>query len=164
MAQYKANAVDFRNFILTANDVPLGELKYTKWHSYQADVLLSNHTKSQLVSKGIWNSTIELKEGNVSLLTYKMGLKGIIITTQINGLIEKYLFKLKDILGSKYVLLDADKKELLTVKAKYNLKKWRYDYIILTSDAFEELKIKDQFLLTILHSIIYHNNVMAAVV
>jgi len=156
MGQYKANSTNSRNFILTMDNVNIGELKYTKWYSFNAEIVLANNSLFQLIPKGFWDSKIELLKGEKTLLVFEMGWKGIVIHSHLNGSEKKYLLKLKGLLSSTYILIDTAEKELLAVDANFNWSKLNFDFNLETSNEFDNFDNKELLLLTTLHCINYY--------
>ena len=85
MANYKANSENSKNVILKLDNQKLGELRYQKWYSFNAEIELVEGEKYQLEPKGFWDAKIELKKGSKTLLDFKMGWKGIMIRTFFNA-------------------------------------------------------------------------------
>lgn len=162
MGQYKANSTNSQNFKLTFENEIKGELIYGKWYSFDANIQLSNGSKYQLVSTGIWDSKIELRDDTKTLLEFKMGWDGIIIKTLFKTNETNYLLKLKGILNGKFVLIDADKMELLAAEANFKWRTFNYDYKIETVDEFDTLDEKELLILTTLHCINYYMAIMIA--
>jgi len=151
MAHYKASSDNTRTFHLIKNNEISGTLKYNKWFSFEAEISLPNNAQYLLKPKGLWDSTVELKQADNTLLEFKMGWKGIVIKTWLNGAETTYLLKLKGLLSSKFVLVDAAEKELLAIESDFDLSKFRLDYSLETTSEFEALKGKELLLLTTLH-------------
>ena len=91
-----------------------------------------------------------------------MGWNGIVIKTYFNGNEKSYLLKTKNLLSSKFVLIDAVENELLVVDTDFKWKKLSFDYTIDTSMEFESAANKEIMLLTILHCINYYLMIIAA--
>lgn len=164
MGYYKAKSVNSTTFTLTQSEISLGELIYSKWYSFTADILLADHSKYELMPKDFWDSTIELKKNEEILLHFKMGWKGILINTKFDYIERSYLLKLKGFLNNKYVLLDTNENELLAVESEFKWVNLRFDYTIATSEEFDNYHNKELFLLTIIHCINYHITMIAAAV
>lgn len=162
MGHYKANSTDARNFSLTFDDRKIGELIYTKWYSFNAEILLSNAKRYQLESKGFWESKIELKDGEKILLEFKMGWKGIIINSFLEGKQETFLLKIKGLLSSKFMLIDTNNNELMAAETDFKWSKFNYDYLIETAADFEKFTNKELLLLTMLHCINYYMSIAAS--
>jgi hypothetical protein len=162
MGTYKANSTDSLNFNLTFDNQKIGELVYEKWYSFKANIQMPDGNKFQLEPKGFWESKIELKDATKTLLEFKMGWNGIIIKTFFNTTEESYLFKLKGLLGSEFILINTEKKELLVVECDFKWNKLDYDYTIETTQEFDNFTNKDLLLLTILHCINYYITITAS--
>ena len=162
MVSYKANSTNLRNFSLTLNKETVGELIYKKWYSFTAEILLSNGAKYDLEPKGFWESKIELKDGDSTLLEFKMGWRGIVIKTFFNKKEATFLLKASGLLSRKFVLLNTDKEELLAAEADFKWSKFNYDYNIETTEEFERFDQKEALLLTIPHCINYYMTLVAA--
>ncbi|QBZ98683.1 hypothetical protein [Flavobacterium sangjuense] len=154
MGHYKANSTNSREFSLTMNNSNIGELKYSKWYSFKADILLADNSIYQLEPKGFWDSKIELKKDDKVLLYFEMGWKGIVI--HFNDSDKKYLLRLKSLWSSNYILIDTDEKELLAVETDFKWSKLTFDFNIETSNEFDNFENKEVLLLTTLHCINYY--------
>jgi hypothetical protein len=155
MNEYIAISKNFRKYILLADQHPLAEMNYLYWYSLKATIKLSDSTQFLLKPKGIWNSTIELWKDEEVLLNYKLGWKGVNIKIQSEGIEESYLLKSKGIFSYKYILIDSNKKVLLTIKPKYKWNRFNFDFAIESTEQFEQLNLKESLLLTIVHCINY---------
>jgi hypothetical protein len=155
MNEYIAISKNFRKYILLADQHPLAEMNYLNWYSLKATIKLSDSTQFLLKPKGIWNSTIELWKDEEVLLNYKLGWKGVNIKIQSEGIEESYLLKSKGIFSYKYILIDSNKKVLLTIKPKYKWNRFNFDFAIESTEQFELLNLKESLLLTIVHCINY---------
>ena len=80
-----------------------------------------------------------------------MGWNGIIIKTFFNTTEESYLFKLKGLLSSEFILINTEKKELLVVECDFKWNKLDYDYTIETTQEFDNFTNKN---LLVRHNII----------
>ena len=156
MGNYKANSINSTNFKLSNDNVNIGELKYTKWYSFKAEILLANNSRYQLEPKGFWDSKIEVKKEDKILLDFKMGWKGIVIKTNFNEIEKSYLLKLKGLLSSKFILIDTHDNELAALTTDFKWNKLNFDYVIETSNEFEHFENKELLLLTILHCVNYY--------
>lgn len=162
MAHYTANSTNSKNFSLNVNDQTLGQLIYNKWYSFDAEIIMADHTKYTLESKGFWDSKIELKDASSTLLEFKMGWKGIEIKTFYGNKEETFLLKLTGLLSSKFVLIDTEKRELVAAETNFKWSTLNYNYTIETSETFEDFENKELLLLTVLHCINYYMTVIAA--
>lgn len=163
MAQYRANATNSRNFNLTKHNQNIGELIYEKWYSFNAQVMMENGAKYHLAPKGIWDSKIELKdENNCVYLEFKMGWSGIVINTFFNDKKETFLLKLRGLLSNKFVLISANKEELLVAETDFKWNKLNFDMNFETTPQFDNISNQDLFLVTVLHCINYYMTMFAA--
>lgn len=162
MGHYKANSINSHNFNLTSDDQQIGALVYSKWYSFNADILLADGSKYELKSKDLWDSKIELKDSSQNtLLEFKMGWKGILIKCFFDTKETTYLLKLKGLFSNKFTLIDAEKTELLVAETDFKWSKFSYDYHIETTPVFEQLGNSKLFLLTLLHCVNYYMNSIA---
>lgn len=81
MANYIAKSTNSLSFYLTSDDEKIGELIYEKWYASNAEIKTFNGANFHLKSKGLWNSKIELKDGEKTILEFKLGWNGILIKT-----------------------------------------------------------------------------------
>ncbi len=163
MGHYKATSRNLKNLSLSIENKSVGELIYPKWYTFNAEITLHEKGKYSLISTGFWDAKIELRQGELTLLNFKMGWKGIQIHTFFNGKSDHYLLQRKGLLNSKYVLLDIDENELVTVECDFQWNKLHYDYNITTTGDFDDLENKELLLLTILHGINYNMNMTTVV-
>lgn len=161
MANYTATSRNSRTFILSNESGTLGELIYPKWYTFNAEIVLNKTSKYQLELDGFWDSKIKLKEGDVVLLEFKIGWNGVELHSNLDGKSERYLLKLKGFFSSKYILVDAQDKELLEAEFDFKWKKLEYDYNIITSKSFENLNNKELLILTTLHCINYYLTIIS---
>ena len=154
MGQYIANSVNVKDFTLSLNNVDIGVLRYTKWYSFEAGIVLADHSSYQLQPKGFWKSKIELTKDNEKWLDFEMGWKGIIINFSNSE--EKYLLQLKGFLDSRFVLVDTNEKELLAIEADFKWKKFIMDFNIETSNEFDSFENKEILLFTTVHCVNYY--------
>ncbi|TXK36664.1 hypothetical protein FVR03_17165 [Pontibacter qinzhouensis] len=163
MSNYKANSTNSTDFNLETKGISVGKLKYGKWYSFKAEVVLADNSHYQLEPKGVWDSVIELQKDGKTLLEFEMGWKGIVIKTLFKGVEKKYLLKLTGILSSKFVLIDTDEKMLLAVDADFKWTSFNFDFQIETTSEFEEFENKELLLLTTLHCINYYITFISSV-
>ena len=156
MANYKANSTNSLNFNLTSDNKKIGELVYEKWYASKADLQISDGNKYQLEPKGFWDSKIELKDKEKTLLEFKLGWNGIIIKTFFNDIEENYMLELKGFSTSKFILTDSKKSELLVADLGSKLNNLNYDFNIETNPEFDNFPNKDVLILAILHCINYY--------
>ena len=160
MGQYQVNSSNSRNFDLTKDNIHLGELSYPKWYTFNAEIILADLSRYQLVPQGRWDATIQLKQDHKTLMDFKMGWKGIILSNITDGNRDEYLLTLKSLLSSKYVLMDANGKELLGIELELKWNQSHFDYHILTVDEFDNFYHPELFLLTTIHAVNYYLTVV----
>ena len=97
MGQCRVNSSNSRDFNLTKDNIHLGELAYPKWYTFNAEILLADLSRYQLVPQGRWDATIELKQDHKTLMDFKMGWKGIILSNISDENREEYLLTLKSL-------------------------------------------------------------------
>lgn len=156
MANYKANSVNSTDFNLTTNGAPIGRLKYEKWYSFKAEIILPDNSSYWLEPKGFWDSKIELQKNDITLLMFEMGWKGIVIKTFFEGIEKRYLLKSKGLLSNKFLLIDTDERTLLAATADFKWRRLDFDYDIETSNEFDNFTNKELLLLTTVHCLNYY--------
>ncbi len=154
MGHYKVNSTNSRNFSLTKNNAVIGELTYSKWYSFNAEIALADQSIYTLEPKGFWDSKIELKKEGKALLYFAMGWKGIVVHFIDSE--EKFLLKPKGLLSSKYILVDTNETELLTVEPDFKWNKLSLDFNIETSTEFDNFEKNEVLLLTTIHGVNYY--------
>src|SRR5690606_12403059 len=116
MANYVANSTNSLVFYLTSDNDMIGELIYEKWYASNAEIKTSKGAKFHLKAKGIWNSKIELKDGEKTILEFKLGWNGVLTKTFFNDFEECFSLRIKGFSIDKFILTDSDKKELLVAQ------------------------------------------------
>lgn len=101
----------------------------------------------------MWNSKIELKDQEKTLLEFKLGWNGILIKTFFNDLEKKYLLRIKGLSSNKFILTDAEKNEILVAEMDTKWDNLNYKYTINTTDEFENFPHKNIMVLALLHCI-----------
>lgn len=161
MTAYNVSSGDARKFSLTKNESLIGDLVYEQWFSFKSRILLVDNSGFTIEPKGFWGTTIELKDNDNVLLSFKMGWSGnIIIHSRLNNIEEDYIFKQKGLLKSTFVLTDAASQELLAMTPDFKWNKLNYDYSIATTDSFDALQSQDILLLTAVHCANYYMAMM----
>lgn len=159
MANYIANSTNSLTFYLNSDNEKIGELIYKKWYASNAEIKLTNGDTFQMKPKGIWNSKFELKDGEKTILEFKLGWSGILIKTFFNDNEESYLLRMKGFPSYKFTLTDIEKRELLVAVMDIKLNNLNYKYTINTTDEFESIANKDIIALSLLHCINYYINI-----
>lgn len=160
MTEYKVKSDDRKKFSFTNNDNLIGDLTYDQRYSLNADILLANGSKYQIIPKSDFAMTIELKNEENILLTFKMNSKGnITINTKFENVEQHYIFKHRGTWKSTYALLDSEEEELLVIETDFKWDKFDQNYNISTSDTFDKSQNNDILLLTTIHCINYYQYV-----
>ncbi len=153
--QYQAVSEGIKKLILTNNHATIGSIVFNKWSATKAAIISDNKTY-QIAPKGIWNTTIQLKENDALLLYFKMNWKGgIIITTKFTLIEDQFTFKQAGFLKNDYLLLNEAGDELLTIKPHFKWTKFAYNYTITTTTLFDNNPHQNLLLLTALYCVIY---------
>lgn len=162
MGNYIANLSNSTNFILTENNEKLGELNYKKWYNFDAEIILKDNQKYQLVACGVWEQKIELKQNDLKFAEFKMGWNGIIINTYFENTESSYLLKQKGMLNYIFTLTNTKNQELVVAIPDFKWTKLNYNYNIETVAEFDHLLQNELLLFTILHCLNYYMTVMIA--
>ena len=157
MEEYQAKSNKFLSFEVTKGDKLVGKLSYQSWFKFNAVMEIANNATYQVEPKGFWGTTIELRDGEKVIITFKMNWIGeIVVQTYFNELEKGYIFKQKSILKESFMLLDQKGIELLVMKPHFKWSKMNYEYQITTTDAFEAFSNKEVLLMTSLHCANYY--------
>ena len=156
MANYIAKSTNSLSFYLTSDDEKIGELIYEKWYASNAEIKTFNGANFHLKSKGLWNSKIELKDGEKTILEFKLGWNGILIKTFFQNSEKYYILRTKGISSNKFILTDSEKKELLVAEMDTKLDNLNYKYSIRTTNEFESFRNKNILVLALLNCINYY--------
>lgn len=162
MAFYKANSTNSRNFKVTLENQEIGELLIKKWYSFDADLIMSDGKNYQLITKGFWDSKVELIDGSQTLLDFKMGWKGIVIKTYFDNQERQYLLKLQGFINIKFILIDESDQELSVASTDFKWLTLNFNYDIETTASFDQLRNRDLLLMTMLHCINYYISYLSA--
>lgn len=162
MRELTVTSTDIRKFSMTENESELGRLDYTSWFSFKAEITLYDSKVYEVAPKGFWGTTIEVKDGEDVLLSFKMHWNGsIIIKTFFEGNQQDFIFKHKGLFKNAYVLLDKEEQELAVMQPDFKWMKFRYDYAISGSDVFKKAEHNNLLFLTIVHCANYYMSMMS---
>jgi hypothetical protein len=157
MAEYQAKLSNSLSFDVTKDDKLIGKLSYKSWFTFNAIIEIENNSNYQVEPKGFWGTTIELKDGEKVLLTFKMNWNGeIVVQTYFKDFEKDYIFKQRGVFKTSFILIDQDEIELLAMKPHLKWKKMNYEFQITTSDTFETFSNKGILLITSLHCANYY--------
>ena len=151
--------------MVTAENEKIGELNYDNWFSFKFELLLTTGEAFQVEPKGFWGTTIELRKAGVVLLNFKMHWDGnIIIKTRFENEESNYNLKYKGIFKTSFVLQDENEKVFLEIQPDFQWSKLSYDYIISTTDEFDQISHNKVLLLTTVHCANYFMHMMSGTV
>ena len=88
----------------------------------------------------------------------------IIIKTRFDTEESSYNFKYKGIFKTSFVLQDENKKVFLEIQPDFQWSKLSYDYIISTTDEFDQISHNKVLLLTTVHCTNYFMHMMSRTV
>lgn len=161
-ADYQAKSTNSLTFELTQGDETMGKLSYKSWFGFTASIELANHSTYQMIPKGFWGSTVELKDNDTVLLKFAMNWNGsIALQTYFNEMEKEYIFKHRGVLNESFILIDEEETELVVMKPHMKWINLNYEYQIQTSDRFESFSHKEILLLTAIHCANYYMSMMA---
>ena len=165
MKEYQVIAKKSTCFDLFHDNESVGRLSYTSWFSFNALIELADNSIYQVEPKGIFGTTIEVKDKVKVLLKFKMNWNGdIVIQTYFDNLEKGYILKRRGFLNESFLLIDQNGLELLALKPHLKWSKMNYEYQMTTSDHFEGYLNKELLLLTSVHCTNYYMATMAAVI
>lgn len=157
MKVYKVRSADTKNFSVTTNDQEIGKLKYGKWFSFKAEMIVEGGMTYQIEPKGFWGTTVELKQDETILLNFTMNWNGnIIINSRFDETERDFILKHKGIFKESYILTNKEGEDLLVIKPDFKWNKFNYDYDIVTTDHFDKLSFNTILLLTTIHCVNYY--------
>ena len=150
-----------RTFHLREGSAELGTLTYTDWFSFKADIHIKNGAAYAILPKGFWGTTIEVKQNENVLLSFRMHWNGnIIIDDQHTDHPKDYVFKMKGFLKSAYVLQDKDGVELLAVQPDFSWSKLHYNHRVETADTYGDTEFDNLLVLVTIHCTNYYMTMM----
>lgn len=165
MAEYQVKSPEARTFTLLAGAEALGELKYKEWYSFKALLSLPDGTSLSIEPKGFWGTTIEIKDQDGVLLSFRMHWNGnIVLKSRLGGVSRALVLKNQSVMKNTYVLLDKNNQELLTIQPDFKWNKVNHDYTIHSTELFDLLEDKHVFILTVIHCTNYYMTVSAGAV
>ncbi|MGX7668660.1 hypothetical protein [Flavobacterium pedocola] len=162
MTEYQAKINNSLSFDVTKDDRLIGKLTYQSWFKFNAVIEIANQSSYQVVPKGFWGTTIEIKDGEKVLLEFKMNWNGeIIVQTYFNGSEKDYVFKHRGFFKDSFILADQEGVELIVMKPHLKWSKMNYEYAITISDTFDAFPDKELLLLNSLHCANYYMSMTA---
>jgi hypothetical protein len=125
-----------RNYSVTSQGNVLGMLRYRHWYSSKAYITLGNDDEYNVVRKGFWGNTHEVKQNDSVVFILKAQFNGGIAIIKPNDKEHFYEFKPNAIFTDGYVLTNYKGEELLLMTTDYSWKKFTTGYNISYSDNF----------------------------
>src|SRR6187401_664410 len=117
MTEYQAKLNNSLSFDLRKDDELIGKLSYESWFKFNAVMEITNHASYQVMPKGFWGTTVEIKDKETLLLKFTMHWNGeIVIQTYFNDLEKDYVFKHIGFLKESFILADHEGTQLLVMK------------------------------------------------
>ena len=148
MTEYQAKSTRSLSYDVTKDDKVVGKLSYKSWFKSHALIKIANNSTYQVVRKGFWGTTIELKDGETLLLNFKMNWnEQIVVQTYFNDLEKNYIFKQRGLFNGTFILTEKEGIELLVIKPNLKWKKMNYEFQITVSDTFETFPNKEILLM-----------------
>lgn len=156
MIPYIGTSNDSKIFYLNHNSKIIGDLYYSSLQ--HAEVHLSSGQLFTFSNTEEWNSAIELKENERTLLTTQLGWNGI--DMEIIGSQKRYLLKMRKYFNGPYFLLDESGHELFTVDIVFKWSKKDFKYTFNPAPYFDNLHNKELILFSAMHGINYYLSIL----
>lgn len=158
--EYQATAEKFTHFIISKDGKTIGQLNYTSWFKFSAEIEILN-SKYQVEPKGFWGTTVEVLDGKKVILQFTMNWDGnIVMNIYFNDIEKNYTFCHKGFFRESFVLTDEKGTELLMMKPHVQWRSLNYEYQINTSEILETFEEKNILLLISLHCANYYMAMM----
>lgn len=171
MTEYQANSLSYLNFDITKGEEKIGNLSYRKWYPFDATFEIAGNHSFTVETKGKWNTIIEVKDDDDEYFKLDLNWNGDIVIQAMrkdfqpdrnessqshDAPKQAYLFKSKGFFQDKFIFIDQEGSELLTMKPVMKWKKLHYQYHIQTSEDFESLEQRELLLFIALISANYY--------
>jgi hypothetical protein len=122
----KATSINRKHFQIFENGQQLGELVYEDLLYQKASIALTSNEQYKLAPAGFFDSKIIVTKNDTEIASLEMNWNGKIAITFTDG--RKYLFKLDSFFDDKYSLQNDQEETLIQVDAKFDWRKFRYNY------------------------------------
>jgi len=122
------NQIDIRTFQLNNNEKSIGKLTYKGLFSNTAEIILPNSDTFEIKPLGFFKTSISVIQNSTEIANLKMNWKGQIVISFLDD--QDYIFKVKGVLRSKYIIENEAQKTLLKYNPKLDLNNFRYNYDI----------------------------------
>ena len=119
------------DFRLMKDDIERFELKYSDWFSSDAATQFNGQT-IEIRPKNIWNSKFDIFKDNQDCGDIIFNWRGHVIirlTRVDNGSEDEFLLRHRGILNTRYDLISAQARHILTLTANYNWSKFKYFFL-----------------------------------
>jgi hypothetical protein len=90
--EYQAKLHDSKSFELMQGDLLIGKLTYQSWYKFDASAVLANGSTYQIVQKGFWGTTIEVKDNEKVLANFSMHWNGEIVIQLILQTLKQVMY------------------------------------------------------------------------
>ena len=120
------------DFRLMKDDIERFELKYSDWFSSDAATQFNGQT-IEIRPRNIWNSKFDIFKDNQDCGDIIFNWRGHVIIRLIrldDGGEDEFLLKHRGILNTRYDLISAQARHILTLTANYNWSKFKYFYSV----------------------------------
>jgi hypothetical protein len=121
-----AEAKSKKSYELIQNNEVKGTLTYKSMFNYSADIRTStddNHAIKRVFS---WFAKFKITQDDIEKIKLKMNWRGHFSIIMENGV--EYKIITKGIFKIRTFLKNQENNELIEIKAKFNWKRWRYEY------------------------------------
>jgi hypothetical protein len=159
MREYNVNSEKGRRYRAFEGEREIGLLSNAKWYSSNAEVDFSDLRKLQIISKGVLNSKMIVKQNDKQIAEYKMTWnKGIAIDSEYGN----FMLQAKGIFKSGFVLVNEQNELLLTIDYSFVWKSFANNFTIKTTESFEKIIDKDVIVMIVLAATNYYLTIIAA--
>ncbi|RYY58092.1 MAG: hypothetical protein EOO05_17495 [Chitinophagaceae bacterium] len=163
MNDYIITQTGMRSFVLTRNEVVLGDMNYVKWSPSKAAIQLADGTSYRIEPRGFWQRTTEVLENGQPLYSFRFTWrKGIEITSMRDAIPQKWFLKTKGFWKGTLQLLDENGQQLLFIEPRYRWKIFKTELLITTSLPFEKTPKKELLLMVTGAAFHYQQRIAAA--
>ncbi len=147
--------------LFDANNNSLGKLDYTSWFSIRSAIVMQSGKTYEIAPANVFQTSIQLNEGDTKLGSLKFNWKGQIIISMENG--KTYTFKRVGFFHSHFGLFTEHDQEIVILNQHFKLSEFSFNYTIETDDNYTEGK-DVQILLLMVYCANYMHSMAAAAV
>lgn len=135
----KSICTDAKNFELYEGVKKLGQLNYKNYFPLSAEIQIDDASPYQIKPTNFLGTSYMVLKKDVEKVTFKINLNGQIVIDFIDE--QKYIFKRKSMLNSKYIIESTNERELIRFMPSFNWAKFKYSYDIVYEDKPDILLI-----------------------